>query len=115
MNSSPEQKAQLESYLRANSMANYGRLADMGRRSALGRVAHLLLELEDRLSQKQMSKDGQFDFPARQEHLADAVGLTTVYVNRTLDRLRRLGMIEYDRDLMKILDREKLDAIAEEE
>lgn len=112
---SPEQKAQLESHLRANISASYGRLADIGRRSALGRIAHLLLELEDRLKRKKLSQGGQFNFPVRQEHLGDAVGLTTVYVNRTLDRLRRLGVIEYDRDLMRILDADKLRAIGDEE
>jgi CRP-like cAMP-binding protein len=96
-------------------MANYGRLADIGRRSALGRVAHLLLELESRLKGKRMSHDGRFVFPARQEHLADSVGLTTVYVNRTLDRLRRLDVIEYDRDHMTIVNSERLRTIAEEE
>ena len=115
VHSSPEQKAQLESYLRASVAASYGRLADIGRRSALGRLAHLLLELESRLERKGLSKDGQFNFPVRQEHLADAVGLTTVYVNRTLDRLRRLGVIEYDRDVMRILDADKLRAIGDEE
>lgn len=113
--SSPEQKTQLESYLRDNVTTSYGRLTDIGRRSALGRLAHLLLELEHRLKSKGLSKDGQFNFPVRQEHLADAVGLTTVYVNRTLDRLRRLGVIEYDRDVMRILDADKLRAIGDEE
>lgn len=112
---SQEQQRQLESFLRANVAASYGRLADIGRRSALGRVAHLLLELEGRLKSKRLSDNGRFLFPARQEHLADSVGITTVYVNRTLDRLRRLELIEYDRDHMTILNPERLRIIAEEE
>lgn len=112
---SRELQVQLETFMRANIKANYGRLSDIGRRSALGRVAHLLLELEDRLRDRRMSHNGRFVFPARQEHLADSVGLTTVYVNRTLDRLRRLEVIAYDRDHMTILNLERLRAIAEEE
>ena len=59
--------------------------------------------------------DGAFDFPLRQEHLADALGLTTVYVNRTLDRLRRENIIAFGHRRMQILDPGRLAEIAEEE
>lgn len=91
------------------------RMADLGRRSALGRMAHLLLGVESALRRRQLSKNGHFEFPVRQEHLADALGLTTVYVNRTLDRLRKTGLIDFDRQRMTIRDLAALRAIAEEE
>ena len=78
------------------------RLVDVGRRSALGRIAQFILQLELRLRSRQMSVDGSFDFPVRQEHMADALGLTTVYVNRTLDRLRRLEIIQFNRNRMTV-------------
>ena len=91
------------------------RLVDIGRRSALGRVARLILEIEARLSARSMSANGQFYFPVRQEDIADALGLTAVYVNRTLDRLRRQNVISFDRSTMKVLDFPSLRSIAEEE
>ncbi len=57
------------------------RLVDVGRRLALGRMASLFIDLEERLAQRGHDTKTQFDFPLRQEHLADALGLTTVHVN----------------------------------
>jgi len=91
------------------------RIADIGRRSAMGRISQLLVEIEGRLRRRQLSKNGTFAFPVRQEHLADALGLTTVYVNRTLDKLRKQKLIAFDRHRMTILDLERLHEIAEEE
>jgi CRP/FNR family transcriptional regulator, anaerobic regulatory protein len=95
--------------------ATYGRLANIGRRSALGRMAQLIIELEARLDARQMSERGTVPFPLRQEHLADALGLTKVYVNRTLDRLRRMQTIAFDRHSLTILNRKLLSEIAQEE
>lgn len=91
------------------------RLVDIGRRSALGRVAQIILELEERLRSRGLSNDGRFYFPVRQEDLADALGLHTVYVNRTLDKLRRLDVIEFDRQWMTVRNPDDLKIIAEEE
>lgn len=90
-------------------------LADIGRRSAMGRIAQLLLEIEGRLAARQLSHGGNFAFPIRQEHLADALGLTTVYVNRTLDKLRKSGIVAFDRNRMSLLDAARLREIAQEE
>lgn len=89
------------------------RLIDVGRKSALGRIAQFILQLELRLRARRMSAEGSFDFPVRQEHIADALGLTTVYVNRTLDRLRRLEIIQFDRSRMTVRNFEALRDIAE--
>ena len=89
------------------------RLVDIGRKSALGRIAQFLLQLEQRLRSRQMTVNGTFDFPVRQEHIADALGLTTVYVNRTLDRLRRLEIIQFDRSCMTVRNFDALREIAE--
>lgn len=91
------------------------KIADLGRRSAMGRMAQLIMELEHRLALRGLSDGSSFDFPVRQEHLADALGLTTVYVNRTLNRLRKSGIIALERGRMAITDIEQLRAIADEE
>jgi len=91
------------------------RMMDLGHRSAIGRVSQVLVDIERRLGERGGMQDHEFYFPIRQEHLADALGLTTVYVNRTLDRLRKDGIIEFERDRMKILDPATLRRIADEE
>ena len=101
--------------MRRHVVAMNRRLVDVGRRSAIGRVAQLILEIEDRLGERGHVHDGAFNFPMRQEHMADALGLTTVYVNRTLDRLRKEGVIDFKRDRMKIINRALLLQTAEEE
>ena len=101
--------------MRRHCAAMNRRLVDVGRRSAIGRVAQLILEIEDRLRERGHVRDGAFHFPMRQEHMADALGLTTVYVNRTLDRLRKDGVIDFERDRMKIVNHTRLLQTAEEE
>jgi CRP-like cAMP-binding protein len=90
-------------------------LALVGRKKAGGRVAYLLLELEQRLRERNLSDNGSFDLPARQEDLADALGLTAVHVNRTLVGLRQRGLIQFERGRMSILDFERLKQIADDE
>lgn len=104
-----------ENMVQANAAALSRRQLDLGRRSALGRVSQLILEIEERLRRRHLVEDDRFFFPARQEHIADALGLTSVYVSRTLDRLRREQVIDLDRMYLSILDIEKLRAIAEDE
>jgi CRP-like cAMP-binding protein len=74
----------------------------------------LLLELEARLERRGLVKDGTFEFPVRQQHLADALGLTTAYVNRTLVYLRKNNLIAIDRRQLRIIDRKGLAEVAEE-
>ncbi len=115
MHRSPEREHQFKSLIAHEAAVMRRLIVDLGKRSALGRVSQLILELYHRLASKQLSAKGQFHFPVRQEQLADAVGLTPVYVNRTLDRLRQKNLIAFDRQRMTILDVEELHAIAEEE
>jgi CRP-like cAMP-binding protein len=65
----------------------------LGRRVAIERVAHLLCELSVRLAgeERQVSS---FALPLTQEQLGDAVGLTSVHVNRMLQALRNDGLIQ---------------------
>ena len=68
-------------------------LMGTGRQSARERIAFLLLELYHRaLGQQEQANSGHIHFPVCQEEIADAVGLTTVHVNRTLKELKADGM-----------------------
>ena len=88
-------------------------LADLGRRSALERVARLLLSLHERMTQRNRVVDDAFEFPVRQEHIADAVGLTPIHVGRMLRQLREMGVIRLQDRQLGILNIAELERIAE--
>ena len=70
-----------------------GWVTTMGRRSAYGRLAHLFCELYLRQASVGLADGGHCAMPVRQSHLADATGLTTVHISRTLNSLRSAGLI----------------------
>lgn len=67
--------------------------ANVGRRDAYTRLAHLLCEFALRLKVAGLGKHNNYELPMTQEQLADALGLTPVHVNRTLQRLEKDGLI----------------------
>ena len=69
-------------------------IANVGRRDARTRVAHLLCEFSLRLRAAGLGADAHYELPMTQEQLADATGLTPVHVNRTLKALEKDGLIE---------------------
>ena len=73
----------------------------LGRRSAKERLAHLLCELSVRLDAED-GNESSFAFPLTQEQVADALGLTSVHVNRTMQQLRTEGLIATENRMMKI-------------
>jgi CRP-like cAMP-binding protein len=81
---------------------------NLGQRSAYERIGHLLVELYVRLRTVGRAHDGRCDFPLTQNDLADATGLTSVHVNRTLQELRRDGLIRLERKQLEILDLHRL-------
>ena len=84
----------------------------LGRKSAYERVIHLLLELHERLSAIGLAKSGSFRAPLTQEHMADALGLSLVHINRTLKQLRREGLIELTSGAVTLLKPGQLMALA---
>lgn len=66
---------------------------NLGQRSAFERIAHLLVELFLRLDLVLRTRGDSCDFPLTQNDIADATGLTAVHVNRTLQEMRRAGLI----------------------
>jgi CRP-like cAMP-binding protein len=66
---------------------------NLGQRTALERMAHLLCELFFRLRLAGLTSGDGCDFPLTQADLADASGLSKVHVNRTLQELRSANLI----------------------
>ena len=67
----------------------------LGRLSAYERTAHLLLELYERQSRLGAAEPGVLHLPLTQDMLADILGLSAVHMNRTLQQLRRAGLVDY--------------------
>jgi CRP-like cAMP-binding protein len=85
----------------------------LGRQSAHERLINLMLEFHDRLAAAGLVQDGSFVLPFTQEVLSDALGLSTVHTNRTLQQLRRENLIETHLNQMRLLDRERLAQLAD--
>jgi CRP-like cAMP-binding protein len=77
---------------------------NLGRRHALERVAHIICELFERLRVVGLVDGNSFAFPVTQTDFADATGLSTVHLNRTLQELRAAGLITLRDRSLTILD-----------
>lgn len=89
-------------------------LTNLGSRQAHARVAHLLLGLYMRLNGGRLKTTNQeVEIPLTQTHLADALGLTSVYVNVTLRQLREEGLLSFKKRRLQILDPVGLAAVAD--
>ncbi|WP_262273537.1 Crp/Fnr family transcriptional regulator [Microvirga yunnanensis] len=82
----------------------------IGRRSAYQRIAHLLCELQMRLRAVGLAGEHGYDLPVTQNELGDALGLSTVHVNRVLQDLRSEGLIVLRGGTLHIPDWEALQA-----
>lgn len=88
-------------------------LANMGQRASDRQLAHLICELRLRLHVVGMAPAASFRLPLTQEELADALGITTVHVNRVLQQLREAGLIRLNGRALSIPDVARLEEFAE--
>jgi CRP-like cAMP-binding protein len=79
-------------------------VVNVGRRDSRARIAHLLCEFSLRLEAAGLASNHRYELPMTQEQLADAVGLTSVHVNRVLKQLGEEGLISRDRRSITIED-----------
>ena len=85
----------------------------LGQRSAISRMAHLFCELHVRLDAVGRARPDGYEFPLTQRELSECLGLTVVHANRTIQELRRRGLIELESRQLTILDRRGLEGVAE--
>jgi CRP-like cAMP-binding protein len=83
-------------------------MTNIGRREAYSRMAHLLCEWLVRLKAVGLIQDHTCDLPMTQAELADAMGVSTVHVNRVLQDLRADGLILLKGNRLEVLDWEQL-------
>jgi len=87
-------------------------VANIGRRHARARLAHLMCEMAVRLGAK--SGDSfAFHFPLTQQQLADATGLTSVHINRVAKDLREDSLVEIGHGWVRVLNWKRLVKIAD--
>jgi CRP-like cAMP-binding protein len=90
----------------------FDQIVRIGRLTAKERVLNLLLELHDRLESIGLVKENTFRIPLTQEVFADALGLSVVHINRTLQQLRREGLLTVGRGTVTLHQRHKLATFA---
>ena len=87
------------------SIHMFDTLTDVGRRTAREAVAHFLLRMSRRIrALENTNAEDAVSFPLRQEHIGDALGLTSVHVCRTLGKLRKDGLVEVGQGRLRIID-----------
>ena len=88
-------------------------IVNVGQRAADSRLAHLIVELRERLRQVGRLIDNTFALPLTQEQLGEAMGVTSVHTNRILRGLRIDGVLELQRGTVRILNEHKLQQLAQ--
>jgi CRP-like cAMP-binding protein len=85
--------------------------AALGKRQAEERVAYLLVQLTRRLAARNVIREQRYPFPLRQQHIADAVGLSSVHVSRVMGIFRERGLIEIAGAVLQVLNLDELKRI----
>ena len=83
-------------------------IVGLGQYSALQRTARLLCELVYRMDVMQLGTDGVYGLKLTQFQLGEALGLTVVSVNRSLQSLRAEKAISWSREKLHVYNWERL-------
>ena len=67
----------------------------------------------ERLGTRGLVRDQSFEFPLRQQHIADAMGLTTVHVSRVINMFRKEGLVDIAQRRIRILSLKELQRVAD--
>ena len=86
---------------------------NVGQREAYRRMAHVFCELLVRLRAVGLAEDHSCGLPITQAEFADAIGVSTVHVNRVLQEMRANGIIELNGDRLNIPDWETLTRVGD--
>ncbi len=87
-------------------------MTSMGQRTAERQLSHLLCELLARLQAVNLADDNSYDLPITQSEFGDTLGLSAVHINRSLQVLRRNGLITLQGGRLTIMNVEKLEELA---
>ncbi len=87
--------------------------ASIGSLEADARICLLLLDIYDRLRQRELIDSPTYNLPLTQEEIGAYVGLSIVHVNRTLRRLREERVVDVRRQVVMIQDVERMRELAQ--
>jgi len=87
-------------------------LTSVGRRTAMERLAYLLLTMFQRAEEVELTKGNSIQFPFTQQHVADTLGMSLVHTNKTLQRLNAIKAMRWKERRFEILDRKALAKLA---
>jgi CRP-like cAMP-binding protein len=87
-------------------------LVNVGQRTALERLAHLFCEIFVRMRAAGLADHDRCELPLTQMELADTLALSTVHINRTLQELRRQGLVSVSGGMLEIHDFSALQSLA---
>lgn len=83
-------------------------LVCVGKRDAMARTAHFLLELGARMELIGLGSSTTYRCPLSQSIVADAVGITAIHLNRVLRHLRESDLLLFRDGVVTFLDRDRL-------
>lgn len=90
-------------------------LLSIGRRSAIEKLAFTICFLVSRARSVGLVENDRLHLPITQQLLADTIGMSVVHTNKTLQRLRAMRCIRWDRGELEIVDEGRLIEIAQTE
>jgi CRP-like cAMP-binding protein len=90
----------------------HDQIVRLGRMLAHERLAHFALDLYRRHERAGLIVSQTFPMPLTQEMLGDVLGLSTVHVNRTLQQMRRDGLLKTTNGRWQIPDMDRLRDVA---
>lgn len=88
-------------------------LTSAGQRTAAERIAALIIQLYKRLDVLGMVINGAMPFPLTQQHIADALGLSLVHTNKSLAKLRKLGMFSQSNGTLLLSNPKAMESLAQ--
>ncbi len=101
----PDLAVQLAKLNSRDAFTAQDHLTNVASRSSMARVAHLLLELSSRIHSKSSLLKGKIcELPITQQHIADSLGLTSVYVSQMLKQMRLKRLLDFKNGELRILD-----------
>lgn len=83
-------------------------VVNLGVRDAYARTAHLVCEIQAKLAAVGIADVAYFELPMTQVDLGDAIGVSTVHMNRTVQRMKGEGLIACLNRSITILDLPRL-------
>jgi CRP-like cAMP-binding protein len=75
---------------------------------------HLAAELHDRTRNAGLARNDRYPLPLTQSQFGEVPGVSLVHINRTMQQLRRDGLIELKSGWASILDRERMELLCDD-